>query len=339
VAPALDIASLTDPGRARSINCDRCAVADRPALADRADAFLMVVDGMGANRRGDTASLVASEVVPQAVCDALGAFEAPPSRDALAAALRGAVAAANLAVWRRAQDDSDLRGMGTTCVAAIVADGTALLCHAGDSRGYLLADGTLTQVTADHSLIQEVVPSEELGVGVEARFGTVVSRGIGLSRTVEADLEVVPLGPRDALLLCTDGLTNMVRDRRIAEVLARAASAQEACANLVADANAAGGMDNIGVAVCRGAEFEPYTPAIVDAGAEDAGRSEVRSGRSRRRRSRCGWSVPVIAVLAVVCAALAFYVYAAGTVVSRLKDELARCQDRSVETDRTGGRK
>jgi protein phosphatase len=322
--PKNRVACMADPGKARTINCDRVSVADSSTLAGKADAFLMVVDGMGANRRGDTASRIAADVVPEQLAQALRDLSDAPTRDELAQALRNAVAAANLAVWRRAQDDPDLKGMGTTCVAALVVGNEALICHAGDSRAYVLSDGYLSQVTADHSLIQEVVPSDAGGMDVEDRFGTVITRGVGLSRTIETDLEMVKLGPRDALLLCTDGLTNMVSDRRIAELLAGAPSAEEACTVLVAEANAKGGLDNIGVAVFHGEAFEPHQVRMPDTPELEASRGT--SGRSRRRRPRCNWAVPVAAILALVCLALAFLLWTVTSDRNRLAAQVQQLQ-------------
>ena len=318
--PQLDIAFATDPGRTRAINCDRCVVADREKLSGRADAFLMVADGMGANRRGDTASLIAAEVLPVTLFEKLKALPETPSRDDLAQALRESVSEANLAVWRRAQEDAELRGMGTTCVAALVRDGSALICHAGDSRAYVLSAGTLSQVTADHSLIQEVV--SEADVGIEGRFGTVITRGIGLSRTVDADLELAKLGPRDALLLCTDGLTNMVRDRRIAAVLAEATSAEDACTKLVGEANNAGGIDNIGVAVCRGHEYVPYQIEQVSSDDNQPMAEEPKSTSRRRRKSRSAGPMIAVGLLLIVCVILASLLYVTNAEKNRLAEQV-----------------
>ncbi len=321
----------------RSINCDRCSVADRDSLGGKADAFLMVVDGMGANRRGDTASRIAAEVVPEALRSNLDALSADPTGDELASALRNAVAAANLAVWKRAQEDAELKGMATTCVAALARGGSVLLCHAGDSRGYWLSGDELIQVTADHSLIQEVVPSDDVGVSVEDRFGAVITRGIGLSRSVETDLEVVRPGPRDALLLCTDGLSNMVGDRAIAAALAGAACAEDACEKLIAIANEAGGLDNVGVAVLRGSEFAPYT--LTQTEPVQAREADRGGRRSRSRRSRCAWAPPVAAILGILCVVLAVALAYVWWDRDRLLTELERAPRAStgVELQSGGG--
>ncbi len=280
-----DIAQLSDPGKARNINCDRCVAIGSDGLGGRVDAFLLVADGMGANRRGDMASRITAEVAPASFVRELGAIEGEPTRDGLANALRKALRDANDAVWKAAQEDAELKGMGTTCVAAVVRGDTALLCHAGDSRAYVLSEGDLVQLTADHSLIQEVVPAEDTSLDLDSRFGTVITRGIGLSRSLDADLVVGKIGPKDALLLCTDGLTNMISETRIARILASAKDAAAACVALVAAANDAGGLDNIGVAVLRGPEFEPYEPT-ASGDSEDEGLTDAATRQRSRRRSR-----------------------------------------------------
>ncbi len=330
---ACDIACSTHPGQVRTINCDRCRVADAQALGGKADAFLMVVDGMGVTRRGDTASRVAAEVVPEVLHSAIAALPAQPTCDQLADALREAVSAANLAVWKRAQEDPELKGMGTTCVAALVTGGTALVCHAGDSRAYKLSGDDLIQITADHSLIQEVVPSDDFGVSVEDRFGAVITRGIGLSRSVETDLEVVKLEAQDALLLCTDGLSNMLDDRRIAATLAQASSAGEACEKLIGVANEAGGLDNIGVAVFRGPEYEPYA---ITAEAADRAVARARGSRTRRRRSRSPWTQPMVIVLLVICVVLSAALALTLADRARLLSDLNRARSASMESASPG---
>jgi protein phosphatase len=274
------------------------------------EAFLVVADGMGANRRGDTASRLTAEIVPKRFLEELrGSAGDSPSRDQIASALRAAMGAANEAVWRAGQDDAELKGMGTTCLAAALADGAAILCHAGDSRAYSLSGSELVQLTADHSLIQELVPTADASVDLEDRFGSVVTRGIGLSKLLESDLVVARLGPQDALLLCTDGLSNLVSDRRIAALLASSADAAAACSALVAAANEAGGADNIGVAVCLG---DGFAPRELDADVASASSGGTVRGASRRRRRRRGdGAVATIIGLAALSVVLGALLYAA----------------------------
>lgn len=307
VSPALDIAFLTDPGRVRNINCDQCLVLDAHSLGDTLDAFLLAADGMGATRRGDTASRMTATLLPEEFRRLLAAHEGRPTRDDLATLLRSASQRANEAVWRAGQQDPDLRGMGTTCIAAAVTGDQAVLCHAGDSRAYLLTNGEFNQLTSDHSMIQEIVPTDDESVELEGRFGTVITRGIGLTRVLDADVIVTPLGHCDTLLLCTDGLTNMLADERIAAILARAESAEAAARDLVAEANAQGGIDNIGVVICRGPEYVPfeYQPRRalpIDRNDAPAGSSKRKN---RRRNQRIGALLPIMIIaLALLSVAL-----------------------------------
>jgi len=332
-----DIAQLSDPGRSYPINCDRCVAIGREGLHERADAFLMVADGMGANRRGDTASRITAGIVPEVFLHELDASETH-TRDTLAAALRKAVQEANDAVWKSGQEAPELKGMGSTCVAAVVAGDAAIVCHAGDSRAYLLSKGELLQLTADHSLIQEVVSSEDATLDLDARFGPVITRGIGLSRSLDADLVVSKIGPEDALLLCTDGLTNMVPEKRIASVLARAEDAASACQSLVAAANEAGGLDNIGVVVYRGSAFEPYELAEgSETTAAAATSSKRHSSRRHHRRGSSGLTV-LAAVLAMAVIILGSVLYWEESERRRLQAENAKLRHQLIGFMERGSR-
>jgi len=326
----LDIGVLSDTGRVRSINCDRTVAIGADALPAGVEAFIVVADGMGANRRGDTASRLTAEIVPERFVSELRAIAGPATRDQITAALRAAMAAANEAVWRAGQDDSELKGMGTTCVAAAIADGAAVLCHAGDSRAYCLSGSELVQLTADHSLIQELVPTADSSVDLEDRFGSVVTRGIGLSKLLEPDTVVARLGPADALLLCTDGLSNLLSDRRIASVLASSSDAATACSALVSAANEAGGLDNIGVAVCLGADHAPRE--LGEQGSLVGPGEGARVSSRRRRRRRMGGYVAAIVVLAVLSLVLAALLYVTDARVRRLEAALRQTRARPAPT-------
>lgn len=225
--------SMTDVGRIRTNNEDELLVAE-PLFA--------VADGMGGHAAGE----VASEVAVQAL---RAAFERNRSSEGLAEAVR----AANRAVWDRAQEKPEYRGMGTTMTAvALVDEGDdemLVVANVGDSRTYLLRDGELDQVTDDHGLVAELVRSgqispEEADVHPQKN---VLTRVLGLDEDVEVDrFEVVPY-KGDRLLLASDGLTNEVTDAQMASVLRRLADPQEACAELVRMAKDNGGSDNITV--------------------------------------------------------------------------------------------
>lgn len=326
----VDIAHLADTGKNRAINCDQTVAIGPEGMDGLADAFLLVADGMGATKRGDTASRITAEVVPDSFLERLRQIEGAPNRDALARALREAMDEANLRVWQEGQGSAELKGLGTTCVAAVVSGDTIVIGHAGDSRAYLLSGTEITQLTADHSMIQELVPSDERGVDLEDRFGTVITRGIGLSRTLDADLVTARLGPQDALLLCTDGLNMMLSDSRIASILASAPDAAAACRSLVEAANEAGGLDNIGVAVCRGPAFQPYEFPANGADTEGAAAQERRPARSRRRAKERTLKVLNV-VLALLLIGVAVFAYWSETERRRLVAENEKIRKQFIQ--------
>src|SRR3954451_24299044 len=233
---ALRYGSATDVGRGRSNNEDSYVVAE-PLFA--------VADGMGGHAAGEVASQEAVEVLK-------GEFEAG---SATVDSLVHAVAEANRAVWGRAADDTDLRGMGTTvtAVALVVEDGEEHLAIAnvGDSRAYLLRQGELSQLTDDHSVAEQMVREgqllpEEAAVHPQRH---VLTRVLGMAP--EIDVDCFPILPYkgDRVLLCTDGLINEVSDSQIASLLRRRAEPAEAARELVEMAKEAGGHDNITVIV------------------------------------------------------------------------------------------
>ena len=212
----IEIASLSDTGRQRSNNQDSYGEGRAPSGAR----WIMVADGMGGHAGGATASRVAVETVSSVVAS---------SQDAPDVALRAALEAANRVVHDEAQRNEQLAGMGTTGVAALFsADGLAFVANVGDSRAYRMRDGTLEQITLDHSLVAELhrrgMITEEEAL-VHPRRNEVL-RSLGVEPDVVVDLHQVDLQPGDQFLLCSDGLSGVVRDAEIAEVMHRESPAQ-----------------------------------------------------------------------------------------------------------------
>jgi protein phosphatase len=236
----IEIVSITDVGRQRSSNQDSCGEG-RSASGAR---WMMVADGMGGHAGGETASRVAVETVSAAIAD--GA-EASPS------ALRGALEQANRNIHEQSRRDAALAGMGTTGVAMLLcADGVGWIANVGDSRGYRLRNGSLEQITTDHSLVAElerrgVISAEE--ARVHPRRNEVL-RSLGVEPEVKVDLHEVDLRPGDLYLLCSDGLSGVLRDAEIAEVFARE-PAERALRVLVDRVNERGGPDNVTVQVAH----------------------------------------------------------------------------------------
>jgi PPM family protein phosphatase len=232
----------TDVGLARSGNEDSHL---------RGRTVFAVADGLGGHRGGEVASAMAVEP--------LGAVDGRAFADAdqAAEALTGAIRSANQAILRESRADPELWGMGTTVTAAAVAAGGGVLqlAHVGDSRAYLLRTGApLRQLTTDHTLVAEAVERGLLSrqqAAVHPQRG-VVTRAVGLDPEVQIDLpDPLELEPGDQVLLCSDGLTEVVDDDQIAGVLAEEADGGDACGALIAAANRAGGPDNVTVVLLR----------------------------------------------------------------------------------------
>lgn len=272
------------------------------------DAFLMepplfaVADGLGGHRAGEVASTVAVETL---------FAHAPKHADAKG--LARAVRAANAAVIEAAEQGRGREGMGTTLTAAMVEGTRIALAHVGDSRAYLLARGELVQLTEDHSLVADMVRSGTLSTEA-ARVHpnrSVITRALGSDPNMVADALEVDASPGDRLLLCTDGLTGMVEDAAIAEVLRTAPSPKAAVARLVAAANDAGGHDNITVVVVDVIGADGLRNGRTGAATRGASAAEEREpARSPRRvwLARLAWTLALAA--AVGGAALAARGYA-----------------------------
>ena len=230
----------TDVGRTRSGNEDSY-LCGRTVFA--------VADGLGGHQGGEVASAAAVE--PLAALDGREFAEPGEAAEALAAAIREG----NAAILERAAGDPGLWGMGTTVTAAALAGERHLqLAHVGDSRAYLLRDGSLEQLTTDHTVVGELVrrgrlTPEQAAIHPER---SILTRAVGLDPRVPVDTpDPVELRDGDQVLLCSDGLTEAVDDDRITELLSAGADGEAACRSLIDAANAAGGPDNITVVLLR----------------------------------------------------------------------------------------
>lgn len=206
--------------------------------------FAVVADGLGGHRGGD----VASEM---AVSHLGYQFETTKFTDPHVGAkwLEQQVKQENQLILQRANQFSDLSGMGTTLVCALFFGKQAVLANIGDSRGYLLRDKKLFQLTEDHSLVNELVKHGQIS-SEEARHHpqkNIITRTLGVSDEAVLDQQLIELQAGDLLLLCTDGLTNMLEDSQLLKILQSPVSLADKCEILIRQANAAGGKDNITV--------------------------------------------------------------------------------------------
>ncbi|PKQ16699.1 MAG: protein phosphatase [Actinobacteria bacterium HGW-Actinobacteria-7] len=224
-------ASLSDIGRVRTHNEDS-VIAQPPLFA--------VADGLGGHEAGEVASAIAVETLRD---------HAPRRADANA--LARAVRAANSAVMRAAREGVGRSGMGTTMTAALVDGGHIVLAHVGDSRAYLLRGAVLEPLTDDHSMVADMIRRGQLSEA-DARVHpnrSVITRALGTDSNMVADTYEVHASAGDRLLLCSDGLSGMLTDERITELLGAYRDPSTAAHALVDAANEAGGQDNVSVIV------------------------------------------------------------------------------------------
>lgn len=229
-------ASATHKGMVRDKNEDSVFPTSSGEATD--EVLAIVADGMGGHVAGEVASRIAINA-------AASSDLAPTDR----------VAAGNRAIREEVARDPGLEGMGTTMTLLNVEDGVATIAHIGDSRAYLLRDGELRQVTEDHTVAAEYVAQGQLSPEEAAAHPQrhMLVRTLGLTRFVNVDQVTIDLSPGDRILLCSDGLTEMVRDDAIGKILADG-SPDEVVWDLVETANEAGGVDNITVVVVEAVE-------------------------------------------------------------------------------------
>ena len=243
-SPGLSVraAMASDRGRVRQENEDACLVAPERGL-------FVVSDGMGGHQAGAAASRIVTNVLPTLLERELGWDQLSSER--VRRSLTRAVRELSGQLREEAKKRPDLAGMGATVALALLMGRHAHFAHLGDSRAYLFRRGRLQQLTADHTVtaallhLGEIEEKDALGHPARHRL----TRYVGMEGEALPDLRVVELRVGDCLLLCSDGLTGMVPDRHIAQVLRRQRTPEEACEALVAAANAAGGRDNVSVIV------------------------------------------------------------------------------------------
>jgi serine/threonine protein phosphatase PrpC len=255
--------AATDLGR-REMNQD-FFVAEPPLFA--------VADGMGGHRAGDVAARTAVESLARKLGD---------GDEALAQAVREA----NREVFEKANSDPDLKDMGTTITAMVVRDGSAQLVHVGDSRAYLMRGGELQVLTKDHSVVGRLLREGRI-TKQEAEFHpqrSVLERALGIETNVDVDAHTLDTGPGDRILLCSDGLTNILEDDEILGILENEEDPQKAAKKLVNEAVRGGANDNV-------------TAVVVAFPGERT--SSGRKGRGPKKRRRL-WIAAVVAALALL---------------------------------------
>src|SRR4051794_17491318 len=293
-------AHRTDTGRQRHANED--------SYFARAPVFA-VADGMGGAQAGG--------VPPRT---AAGPSEKhPPADEPAEGQLEEIAQAANREIHQLAQEDSSRAGMGTTLTAAMVRGDEVAFGHVGDSRAYVLRDGQLKRLTKDHSLVEELRRQGRLTEeqAEEHPQRSIITRALGPEPNVNVDTMTFPARDGDVFLLCSDGLTTMVSDDEIRQILVKSRTLRNAVNKLVEAANRGGGRDNITAVAFRLADAEAKegeeSPTLISRTAEQAGltgeRMRAATDRMRgrgampappRRRRILGWAVAIVAALVVI---------------------------------------
>jgi len=256
-----DFARLTDTGRQRRANEDSF-FARKPLFA--------IADGMGGAQAGEIASGIAVSVFERGLPDGPGSAEQR---------LVGLVGDANEQIHDRSVANDALSGMGTTLTALYVGEDDVAIAHVGDSRLYLWRDGELRKLTRDHSLVEELVEEGRLTPeeADEHPQRSIITRALGIEHDVQVDSETFTARDGDVFLLCSDGLTSMVNEARIAEVLEEGMSLGDTVRTLVTMANDAGGRDNITVVLLRVAEVQVGEAGATMVGAAAPSTEEIRA--------------------------------------------------------------
>lgn len=251
----LEFFSATDVGRARTNNEDSVAL-------DAAAGLVVLADGMGGYNAGE----VASQMLTRFVCTELGRWLNDAGRNAQVGEVRRAmdicVDNANRAIFNAANTNPRYAGMGTTLVLGVFRPEGLLLGHVGDSRGYRLREGRLMQITRDHSLLQEQIDAGLLTPEEAAQSSNknLVTRAVGVEDTVLMELHLHEIQPGDTFMLCSDGLSDMLDDESLTQLLNAHALLPDAAQALVDAANNNGGRDNIALILAH-AEGRPRTQA------------------------------------------------------------------------------
>ncbi len=236
----------TDPGLARDNNEDSVAIETQAGLA-------VLADGMGGYNAGEVASGMSTTFIKSELSRWLMQAGAQANAKEVRRAVEICVDNANRSIFNAANSNPQYVGMGTTLVLGVFQDNRLMLGHIGDSRGYRMRAGELKQITKDHSLLQEqldaglITPEQAL----TSTNKNLVTRALGVEDTVLTEVNEHRVEPGDVYLLCSDGLSDMIPDSQIEQILTVNASLEQWAVQLVAAANAAGGRDNISVLLCR----------------------------------------------------------------------------------------
>jgi serine/threonine protein phosphatase PrpC len=263
LSQVLEIASATDPGMVRSHNEDSIA-------SDAANGLVVLADGMGGYNAGEVASGMATTVITTELAQVLASVQPNATDEAgkpiATRMLREQILKANTSIFQAAQSQPQYSGMGTTLIVCLFYDNKVLVAHIGDSRVYRLRGEEFSQVTRDHSLLQEQIDSGLITAeqAKHAQHKNLVTRAVGIDPEVEPEIHEYDAQPGDIYLLCSDGLCDMVTDEDISMTLSMlGANLKLATQQLVQMANDNGGRDNVSVILVRVLKEYPAARGVM----------------------------------------------------------------------------
>ena len=236
---------LTDPGCVRKQNQD----AYRIEQLDRSTLLCVVCDGMGGASGGQIASSTVCDIVEDKIKKCYNKSMTERSLENL---LLSSITTANVSVFDRAVVDMDLKGMGTTIVCAVSMDDTVCIAHVGDSRAYYITEDKITQITKDHSLVQQMLDNGQI---TKAEFENhpnknIITRALGVGEDIEIDFDMVSLREDEAILICSDGLSGLLSEEELFEIY-KLVPFDRLTEVYIRAANERGGKDNITVVVMK----------------------------------------------------------------------------------------
>ena len=236
----MDFFAKTDKGRKRRMNQDYVFATDQP-IGSLPNLFLLA-DGMGGHKAGDYASRFAVEELKKYISSA-------PSGTPAVQLIQDGIISVNARLYKLSMDDENLTGMGTTLVTAFLEENNLTVSNIGDSRAYLVHGNTIKQITRDHSYVEEMVKRGFMRRGSKDYLNArnIITRAVGIEPRVAADFFEVELSEGDYLIMCSDGLTNMVDNESIRNIVREHNTVQNKVDALIDMANINGGKDNIGI--------------------------------------------------------------------------------------------
>lgn len=235
----MEVGVKTDVGRIRDNNQDAYYV---PSKEDKP--LYIIADGMGGHKAGEIASRMAIKIISDYFNSLSNQLQTDKKIKDL---IENSIDEANKEIYKKSIEDEKFSGMGTTVTLAYIINEKIFIGHVGDSRAYLLREETLSQITEDHSLVEELIRNGSISKE-EARHHpqrNIITRAVGTSKVIKTDIIVESKCKDDILLLCTDGLTNMLEDEKIKDSFLENEDIQKACEDLVTLSNDKGGFDNI----------------------------------------------------------------------------------------------